>query len=57
MEVGGFRDDRMFVVIEDWMFGFVGSICDEEQEFESMISGEEKNWIATKRWERITGKS
>ena len=34
VEVGGFRDDRMIVEIEDWMAGFIESLCDEEQEFE-----------------------
>ena len=34
VELGGFRDDRMGVEIEDWLAGFIQSLCDEEQEFE-----------------------
>lgn len=34
VEVGGFRDGRMVAEIEDWMAGFIGSLCDEDQMFE-----------------------
>lgn len=34
VELGGFRDDRMVEEIEDWMAGFIQSLCDEEQELE-----------------------
>lgn len=48
VEVGGFRDDRMFVEIEDWISGFIGSVCDEEQGFE--VEDQGKHWIGKKKW-------
>jgi len=31
VEVGGFRDNCMFTEIEDWISGFIKSLCDEDQ--------------------------
>jgi len=56
VEVGGFRDDRMFVEVEDWLSGFVGSICDDEQEFEVDDQGEALDWheeVVEDYWEKL----
>ena len=56
VEVGGFRDDRMLVEVEDWISGFVGSICDEEQEFEVDDQGEALEWheeLVEDYWEKL----
>ena len=34
VEVGGFRDDTEVTEVEDWISGFIESLCDEDQDFE-----------------------
>ena len=34
LEVGGFRDDAEVTEVEEWMFGFINSLSEEDQEFE-----------------------
>lgn len=58
VEVGGFRDDRMFVEIEDWIFSFIESLCDDEQEFEvdDQDEGSALDWqeeVVEDYWEKL----
>jgi len=34
VEAGGFRDSTTVTEVEDWILGFIESLCDEEQAFE-----------------------
>lgn len=33
VEVGGFRDNTEVTEVEDWIAGFIESLCDEDQDF------------------------
>lgn len=33
VEAGGYRDDAEVTEVEDWMCGFIESLCDEDQDF------------------------
>jgi hypothetical protein len=34
VEVGGYRDEISISELEDWIVGFIASLCDEEEAFE-----------------------
>lgn len=58
----GFRDDRMVAEIEDWIAGFVGSLCDEVQRFEvdNQDEGSGLDWdkkVVEEYWEKLDSES
>lgn len=58
VEVGGYRDDAEVTEVEEWMFGFINSLSEEDQEFEvddqeegSVLDWEEK--IPEDDWDQL----